>query len=194
EPITPIIDKVRQLYFDYGVSTILVIGGSGDYFDVADTVIAMENFQPSDVTNQAKIIAQQHLSDRLTEGGDKFGQITARIPLPESIDPSQGKRAVKVKVRDVDEVAFGTEEIDLGAVEQIVETGQLKAITAAIVYAKKNYLDRHRTLTKILDQVMIDITEKGLDILTEFPQGDLVLFRRFELAAALNRLRSLKVK
>lgn len=193
EPITPFIDKIRQLYTDYGVSTILVMGGSGDYFDVADTVIAMENFQPFDVTNQAKMIAQQHLNDRLQEGGETFGQITPRIPLAESIDPSRGNRLVKVKVRDVDEVAFGTEDIDLAAVEQIVEPGQLRAIAAAIVYAKTHYLDRNRTLPDILDQIMADIAEKGLDILTEFPQGDLVLFRRFELAAALNRLRSLKV-
>ncbi|MEO1070616.1 MAG: ABC-ATPase domain-containing protein, partial [Cyanobacteria bacterium J06638_6] len=41
EPITPFIDQIRQLYDDYGVSTILVMGGSGDYFDVADTVIGL---------------------------------------------------------------------------------------------------------------------------------------------------------
>jgi hypothetical protein len=40
---------------------------------------------------------------------------------------------------------------------------------------------------------MTDIQANGLDILTEFPQGDLALFRRFELAAALNRLRTLQV-
>jgi predicted ABC-class ATPase len=61
EPITPFIDKVRQLYTDYGVSTILVMGGSGDYFDVADTVIAMENFQPEDVTEKAKAIAKANI-------------------------------------------------------------------------------------------------------------------------------------
>ncbi|HAC65938.1 MAG TPA: ATPase [Cyanothece sp. UBA12306] len=193
EPITPFIDKVHQLYLDYGVSTILVMGGSGDYFEVADQVIAMDNFQPLDVTNQAKIIAKQHLNDRLKEGGEKFGEITPRIPLPESIDPSRGKWAVKVKVRGVDEVNFGTEDIDLGDVEQIVEQGQLKAIAAAIVYAKNKHLDHDLTLPEILDQVMADITDQGLDVLTEFPQGDLALFRRFELAAALNRLRSLKV-
>ncbi|KAB1986390.1 ATPase, partial [Haemophilus parainfluenzae] len=48
EPITPFIDKVRQLYLDYGISTVLVIGGSGDYFDAADTVIAMDEFRPRD--------------------------------------------------------------------------------------------------------------------------------------------------
>lgn len=194
EPITPFIDKICQLYDDYGVSTILVMGGSGDYFDVADTVIAMENFQPDDVTAKAKEIAQQHVAERMAEGGKQFGQITPRVPLPESIDPSRGKRAVKVKVRDVDEVAFGTEDIDLSSVEQIVETGQLRAIAEAIVYAKKEYLNGRKTLPEILDEVMADIDAQGLDVLSPMVAGDFVRFRRFEFAAALNRLRSLKVK
>ena len=194
EPITPFIDKVRQLYTDYGVSTILVMGGSGDYFDVADTVIAMENFQPQDVTEKAKAIAQQHTTERTPEGGEQFGQITPRIPLAESIDPSRGQRDVKLKVRDVDGVVFGTEEIDLSAVEQIVERGQLRAIASAIVYAKEQYINERRTLPEILNCVMADIELQGLDILSNLPEGDLVLFRRFELAAALNRLRTLKVR
>ncbi|MEA5536186.1 ABC-ATPase domain-containing protein [Crocosphaera sp. XPORK-15E] len=193
EPITPFIDKIQQLYTEYGVSTILVMGGSGDYFDVANTVIAMDNFQPHDVTEKAKLIAQQTPNERIREGGKKFGTITPRIPLADSIDPSRGKREVKVKVRDVDEVVFGTEDIDLTAVEQIVETGQLRAIAAAIIYAKNKYMNRQNTLSEILDNVIIDVNSKSLDILSEFPQGDFVLFRRFELAAALNRLRSLKV-
>ncbi|ACK69412.1 conserved hypothetical protein [Gloeothece citriformis PCC 7424] len=193
EPITPLIDKVQQLYTDYGVSTILVMGGSGDYFEVANQVIAMENFQPFDVTKQAKSIAQEYINDRLSEGGKSFGEITPRILLGESIDPSRGRKAVKFKVRDVDEVAFGTEDIDLAAVEQIVESGQLRAIASAIVYAKEKYMNNHRTLPEILEEVMADIQEKGLDVLTDFPQVDLALFRRFELAAAINRLRTLKV-
>lgn len=194
EPITPFIDKVRQLYLEYGVSTILVMGGSGDYFEVADIAIALEDFQPRDVTAEVKAIAREYRSDRLAEGGDAFGEITARIPLPESIDPSQGKRAVKVKVRDEDEVAFGSEEIDLAAVEQIVDTGQVRAIAAAIVYAKEQYADRQRTLAQILDAVLGDLDTRGFDILSPWPQGDLAAFRRFELAAALNRLRSLRVR
>jgi predicted ABC-class ATPase len=193
EPITPFIDKVRQLYTDYDVSTILVMGGSGDYFDVADTVIAMENFQPQDVTEKAKAIAQQHTMERTPEGGNQFGQITPRVPLPESIDPSRGQREVKLKVRDVDEVVFGTEEINLAAVEQIVEAGQLRAIAEAIVYAKEQYINGRSALPEILDCVMADIESEGLDVLSTLPKGDFVLFRRFELAAALNRLRSLKI-
>ncbi|NQE36208.1 ABC-ATPase domain-containing protein [Microcoleus asticus] len=193
EPITPFIDKVRQLYADYGVSTILVMGGSGDYFDVADTVIAMENFQADNVTEKAKEIAKNYSISRAAEGGENFGEITQRVPIPASLDPSRGRRDVRVKVRDVDELAFGTEEIDLGAVEQIVDSGQLRAIAAAMVYAKQQYTDGKRTLSEIIDLVMADIDAQGMDILSPFPEGDFAMFRRFELAAAINRLRSLSV-
>ncbi len=190
EPITPFIDKVRQLYNDYGVSTILVMGGSGDYFDVADRVIAMENFQPQDVTEKAKAIAKDNIMKRTPEGGENFGKITSRVPLSDSIDPSRGQRDVRLKVRDVDEISFGNEAIDLSAVEQLVETGQLKAIAKALVYSKR-YMDSSTTISDILDRVIADINSQGLDILTTLREGDLVLFRRFELAAALNRLRTL---
>ena len=194
EPITPFIDKIQQLDRDYQVSTILVMGGSGDYFDMADTVIAMENFKPYEVTEKAKQIAAENRTERYTEGGEHFGQITPRVPLADSIDPSRGKKEVDVKVRDDDEVSFGNEDIDLAAVEQLVDQSQLRAIGAAIVYAKKQYLDGKRTLPEILDAIEADIEKKGLDIITRSPQHDLAYFRRFELAAALNRLRSLAVK
>ncbi|MEG3927652.1 MULTISPECIES: ABC-ATPase domain-containing protein [unclassified Microcoleus] len=193
EPITPFIDKVRQLYADYGVSTILVMGGSGDYFDVADTVIAMENFQAYNVTEEAKEIAKNYSISRAAEGGENFGKLTQRVPIPASLDPSRGRRDVRVKVRDVDELSFGTEEIDLGYVEQLVDSGQLRAIAAAMVYAKQQYMDGKRTLSEIIDLVMADIDAQGMDILSPFPEGDFAMFRRFELAAAINRLRSLSV-
>ncbi|MEG5031683.1 ABC-ATPase domain-containing protein [Microcoleus sp. AT3-D2] len=193
EPITPFIDKVKLLYADCGVSTILVMGGSGDYFDVADTVIALENFQANNVTKKAKEIAKNYSITRADEGGENFGEITQRVPIPASLDPSRGRRDVRVKVRDVDELAFGTEEIDLGAVEQIVDSGQLRAIAAAMVYAKQQYMDGKRTLSEIIDLVMANIDAQGMDILSPFPEGDFAMFRRFELAAAINRLRSLSV-
>ena len=191
EPITPFIDKVKQLSENYGVSTILVMGGSGDYFEVADTVIAMQNFQPDDVTEKAKAIAQQYTDSRTPEGGKEFGKITPRIPLKESIDPSYRHREVRFKVRDVDEMLFGGEDIDLSAVEQIVDKAQSRAIATAMVYAQRQYIDGKRTLAEILQLVMADIESKGLDVLTPFPQCDLAKFRQLELAAAINRLRSL---
>ncbi len=194
EPITPFVDRVRQLYDQHGVSTILVVGGSGDYFDVADTVIAMENYVPREVTQEARTIAASFQARRWPEGGDSFGALTPRVPLQQSIDPSKGRREVNVKSQGVRTILFGTEAIDLDAVEQLVDPSQTRALAAALVYARHNYMDGRRTLSELLALVMEDIEKKGLDVLSPYPVGDHALFRRYELAAALNRLRTLAVK
>ncbi|MFO7849290.1 MAG: ABC-ATPase domain-containing protein [Spirochaetia bacterium] len=192
EPITPFIDKVRQLYTDLGVSTVLVIGGSGDYFDVADTVISMNAYVPEDVTAEAKEIAGKYRTERSREGGDSFGRIVERAPIPSGIDPSKGKRDVKITVRGPRIIEFGTERIDLTSIEQLIHPGQARAIAEAMVSAKK-MMDGKKTLKELLDEVMSRIDREGLDAVGGKKPGDLVRFRRLELAAALNRLRSFKV-
>jgi len=193
EPITPFVDKVRQLRDDYGISTILVMGGSGDYFDVADTVIALDDYRPQDVTQQAKAIAATYQTERQAEGGTTFGTFSPRILSPDSIDASKGKRAVSLKSRATDEIRLGTQEIDLSAVEQLVESGQVKAIAAALVYAQDCYVDGQRSLAAVLDAVVADVETHGLDCLSDRLTGEFVSFRPLELAAALNRLRTLKI-
>ncbi len=207
EPITPFVDKIRQLYADYGVSSVLVMGGSGDYFEVADTVIAMTEFEPSDVTEQARAIAAQYATHRTPEGGASFGVIHPRILQAKRLDAKfhpkfhskhskdsqDNPRGPKLKVRDVNELIFGAETIDLSAVEQIREVGQLRAIGAAVAYLQQHYLNGRRSLPQIIDAVMADLEAGGLDILTHSPQGDLAAFRPFELAAVVNRLRSLEI-
>ena len=194
EPITPFIDRVRQLHDEYSVSSILVIGGSGDYFDVADTVIAMENYLPKDVSSEAKKIAVRYRTERQSEGGDRFGPLTPRIPLSRSIDPSKGRREVSIKTRGLQTVQFGSQEIDLTAVAQLVDSSQTRALAAALVYARETYMDRTRSIREVLDLVMNDIHQKGLDVLHRKPLEDYASFRKFEMAAALNRLRTLEVK
>lgn len=193
EPITPFIDKIRQLYQELGISTILVMGGSGDYFDVADCVIAMESYRPQEVTTQAKAVAAQYATHRNAEGGNRFGQLQPRRIQPDSIDPSRGRRDVSLRVRGLDGFSLGHEDVDLSAVEQLVETSQLEAIAAAIVYAQRHGINGQMTLREGLGQVIADIEQYGLDCLDHRLRGDFALFRAQELAAAINRLRSLKV-
>src|SRR5919107_1025161 len=54
EPISPFIDLVRPLHRTLGVSTVVVVGGVGDYLDVADRVILLEDYVPSDATPRAR--------------------------------------------------------------------------------------------------------------------------------------------
>ncbi len=193
EPITPFIDKVEQLHTDHGISTVLVIGGSGDYFDVADTVICMAEYLPEDVTGEASRIAEKYRAERSREGGREFGRLIRRIPSGESLDPSRGKREVKIDARGMNSIQFGREDIDLSGIEQIVSMSQTRAIGDAVNYSRR-YMDGRKTLGEITALVESDINTRGLDILSPWPVGNYAGFRKLELAAAINRLRTLKVK
>ena len=196
EPITPFIDKVRQLYSDLEVSTILVIGGSGDYFDVADTVIMMDEYKAHDVTEEAKEISVDYETQREKEGGEKFGEILKRAPKPQSINPRKGKK-VKIKSRGDEAIQFGSENINLHNVEQIVDNSQTRAIGDLIFYAlRENIIDGEKNISEILKILEEKIENKGLEIASPFrshPQGNYARPRTLEIAAALNRLRTLKV-
>jgi predicted ABC-class ATPase len=193
EPITPFVDKVEQLHRDLGVSTVLVIGGSGDYFETANSVICMGNYEPEDVTARARAIAERTRSERAREGGERMGELRPRVPLAQSFDPSRGKRDVKISARGTREVVFGTHAIDLTAVDQVVDESQTRAIGEGILLATR-FMDGRRTLSEVLDRVDAEIAERGLEALSSYPRGDLAAFRRMELAAAINRLRTLEVR
>ena len=88
EPITPFLSKIKALA-DLKVSCILVIGGSGDYFSVADTILCMEDFAAKDVTSEAHAIAQQFGDVPAVCNASAYGQVTARTPTaihPASVD------------------------------------------------------------------------------------------------------------
>lgn len=196
EPITPFIDQVHNIYQKLGTSSILVMGGSGDYFEVADTVIMMDSYQPFLVTEKAREIIQSRKDLRTVETPDSFKPVTGRIPLPSSINPYRRGRK-KVKSMGLDNIIFGFYDIDLSAVEQIVDTSQVNAISDIIIYALgKKYIDGKNTITAALEMVFKDIEKSGLDIISDFRgqhPGSYAMPRKFEVAAALNRLRTLKV-
>ncbi|MDD5555775.1 MAG: ABC-ATPase domain-containing protein [bacterium] len=192
EPITPFIDKVRQLHRDLGVSTILVMGGAGDYFEVADTVIMMDEYLPKDVTAEARRIAAEGGTGRAFEGGERFGAVRPRRPLPESLDASRGRREASVAAKGLHAIAFGRSTIDLSFVEQLVDISQTRAVGDIILHAARRCLDGSRTLAEALALVERDLREKGMDILSPYRRGDYAMPRMLEVAAAINRLRTLR--
>jgi predicted ABC-class ATPase len=193
EPITAFIDRVSQMAAN-GVSSILVLGGSGDYFDVADVVIRMDAYRPRDVSNEAKKIARQKPTGRRPETTDSWPLLRPRVPLATSLNPRKGKRAVNIKGRALRAVLFGTEEIDMTGVAQLVDEGQLRAIGLALNLAREKFMDGEQTIPEVISDVIMEINKKGLDGLDRRLSGDLTSFRGYELAAALNRLRTLRVK
>ncbi|MDX9787371.1 MAG: ABC-ATPase domain-containing protein [Desulfobacterales bacterium] len=193
EPITPFIDKVAQLYRDKGVSTILVMGGSGDYFNVADHVIRMSDYQPLDVTALARKIAAAGKERRRPEGGTHFGKTRDRCPLALSFDPFRINRRQKITATRLREILFGETVVDMWDVEQLVDISQTRAIGYAIQYATR-FMNGNRTMKEILALLIEELEKNGLDMLPPYTTGDLARFREIELAAAINRMRTLKIR
>ena len=194
EPITPFIDKVRQMFRDYGVSTILVMGGSGDYFDVADSVVMMDEYRPLDVSAEARSIVAKHPSRRRAEGGDSFGRVLTRRPRPRSFDARRGRRAVKIDARGLRKLSYGRTDVDLSALEQLVDSSQTRAIGLAIHHMATRHFPDDLALEQALARLMDELDSKGLDVLSPFRVGNLARPRRYEVAMAVNRMRTLTVR
>jgi predicted ABC-class ATPase len=198
EPITPLIDQVRPLFDQYGVSTILVMGGCGDYLAIADRVIAMQEFRPADVTDQARAIVAELPNARVAADGDRFGPLPDRRVSTQLLTPHNPTKPHRGKVQGAT-IRFYEQEVDLGAVAELIEVGQLKTLAAAIVAIDQGWFESQLGKAKTVplvellaafDQLLVD--ERGLDRLTTGRSGDLVRVRSIELAAALNRLRHQK--
>jgi predicted ABC-class ATPase len=192
EPITPFVDRVRALHREYGVSTVLVIGGSGDYLDVADTVIVMDAYRPTDATQRARDVARRHPTGRENLTATPLVPPARRTPVPGSVDTSRGRRGVYVRTHGAGRITLGRTELDLGAVEQLDDPHATRAVARALAHLVGE-MDGRATVPELLTALEKRIASQGLDVLTPSPWGDLAAFRRHELAAALNRLPTLEI-
>ncbi len=192
EPIVPLVDRVRELRERFGVSVVIAVGGAGEYLDVADTVILMENYVPVDATARAREVVAKYPSHR-SRVPPPMRPPRQRIVLPKGFSPEKAPGKENIKVRDKT-LIFGRQEIELWGVEQIILPAQMRAIGKAMAYMSR--LVGRKSLSQLLDAVDDAVSEGGLSVLATggVVPPDWAQFRRFELAAAINRMRSLTVR
>ena len=191
EPITPMVDRIEELRDDLGVSTIVVVGGTGDYLDVADLVLRMDGFRPSDVTRQARDTAALVPTGRTTEVRRPLELGPVRTIDRTSVNPARGRRAVHVKAPDERTLLFGREIIDVQALEQVVGRGQLQAIGLVLAsVVRSGPGDRVIDVREAIEEAL----REGLDSFDDRRTGDLMACRSYEAIAVLNRLRTLRVR
>ncbi len=194
EPITPFVDRVAGLYRDLGVSTVLVMGGSGDYFAVADTVVMMDGWTARDRTRDALRIAREIPGARRDEAAGPVPRPARRAVRPESLDPSRGHREVKLAARARHRLQFGAVDIDLEALSQLVDISQTRAIGEILVFLRRRAGEGEFSVGDLLDHVCREMELGGLDAVAGRPVGYLATPRRYEIAGALNRLRGGKFR
>lgn len=196
EPITPFIDRVESLYRDLGVSTILVAGSSGSYFQVADTVIQMKEYVPVDITLQAKKAAQGYGMDT-SHGADKDVQKfpvyrDKRCPLPDQGLKRQDR--IKLKALGTGELLLDRESVELRYLEQLKDSEQTMALAFILKYVQLKLLDGKKSIRQTGDLLEHMFDEKGLEGLFERGEvpASLARPREQEILACINRYRKLR--
>lgn len=194
EPITPFIELVRSIYEEKDISTIIVVGSSGEYFDIADTVIQMDNYEPKDVTLKAKELSTGAILNRINNRDIKVNIDFDRKVLKGSIE--KGPKGVKIKTLGIDGLSINKEDINLRSVEQIVDREQVTSIGNMMKWAEDKIINNNLTLIEVADRILEEVKEKGLIQMSGMKggSGNLALPRKQEIMAAFNRYRKLKIK
>ncbi|MGF1748311.1 MULTISPECIES: P-loop domain-containing protein [Vibrio] len=188
EPITPFVDRVGQLRDELDISTIIVMGGSGDYLDVANTVIQMHDYQAIDVTEKAQEVVKLHPSERQNESEKPLEMIPPRHVDSEHLMSILAEGKFRVSGKGGNSLRFGKETIDLKALEQLESNAELNAIGWLIFQ-----LAQQPGWSEHPPKAILTLLEG--DWSSRMPNsGDLAKPRVIDALSALNRLRSAKMR
>ena len=192
EPITPFIDRILELYQEYGISTVIVAGSSGAYFHIADTIIQMDRYEPKEITKLAKETAKDFPA---MSGMENSAEKPVFVRCPGQGRGFKPNDRIKMKTMGKEMVQINRETIDLRYVEQLADTEQVSALGYCVRYAEKHLFQGKDTIQNVVDKLEEKICREGLSSLCESNTSvaNLALPRRQEIFACLNRYRGLNL-
>lgn len=188
EPITPLVDRIGQIRDELDVSTMIVMGGSGDYLDVADTVIQMHDYQAVDVTEKAKQVIQQHPTERVNECESPLEAFRPRSINRGALQKILADGKFRVSAKGIDSLRFGKEFTDLRALEQLESSSEINAI-GWLWFQLAQMPGWSNNPAKEIDAML-----KSNWFASMPNQGDLAKPRVLDVMAALNRMRKTQFK
>ncbi|ACV67821.1 ABC-ATPase domain-containing protein [Desulfohalobium retbaense] len=193
EPITPFLDRIQELYTAFGVSTILVMGGSGDYLSEADTVLKLQTYEASVVTEEARAVMDRFPRQRRREISAPLTRRSSRLVASACL--ALGPRD-KVRSKGTSQVTFGKSSIDLACVEQLLDPSQTRSV-AAILRMLPAFLEPNGgQIREAVEEILAQVVKQGVDSLGakrgRHP-GDLAMVRSQEVLAAISRYRRLQL-
>jgi predicted ABC-class ATPase len=194
DPVVPFAERVRELWERAGISTVLVAGGAGAFLAVADRVIRMRAYRPEDVTEEARAVVARTPDPELPrEERPALVPPAGRVLTPDPI-PYRGRR-LEVRVRGPRTLSVGGQLVDLGALPQLVDPAQVRAL-ADMLPKVAQYADGRRTLAEAVAEVFQDLDRLGFAAISPWPggcPGDYARPRPFEVSAVLSRVPGLGV-
>lgn len=182
EPIIPLLSHMKKMHEQAGISTILVAGSSSAFFSQADCILAMDEYEPKDITALVHEKLKEHGTGQIELANKDWSKPAKSMQIKTGKDNGR----LKVKTKAKDKLLFDHKEIDARAIEQIVEEGQLKMAGYLLALLSKKYSQQTLDLPEVLQQAK----DVYIDELLESGQGkDLSEIRLQEIPAVFGRIR-----
>ncbi len=192
--IAPLAQRARHMVDDLGVSIVVAGAASvAEFIPVADTILRIDEYAVYDVTQAAKALDPAQFQIEEDPNPPDFAQERNRWVVPSSIDSSKGTDDQHIVAESIELLRFGRGLINLQNITQMADKHQTATIGLILYYARLRYMDESRPLREVMDLIDRDLGTEGLEVLSRDLRGDLARPRRYEIAAALNRLSSLRV-
>lgn len=202
EPITPFLERARDLYEQAGISAILVAGSSGAFFYIADKILQMDCYRPVDITEQVKALCKEYTAPRIQAPGFTVPEFKRILPAfcrtGKPDDQRGGKRPgndsrhehMKIKTFGKDSFSVDKETVDLRYVEQLVDSEQTNALAHLLRYGLEQVVDGKHTVRQTVRILSDLLDKKGWEPFcgSYIPCG-LAKPRKQEIYACLNRFR-----
>lgn len=191
EPITPFIERARDLYEKAGISTIMVAGSSGAFFYLADRILLMDTYRAKEITDEVKAVCANHPAPSIHAPGFQIPEFKRVLP---AFHRAQGRDSrhdqMKVKSFGVDSLSLDRETVDVRYLEQLIDAEQTMALAYLMRYCLENLLDGKRTVRQVVGTAMEVLEKKGWEAFCRgYVPGGLAKPRVQELYACLNRFR-----
>lgn len=189
EPITPFLERARDLYEKAGISTILVAGSSGAFFHIADTVIQMDSYKALDITKKVEALCQKYPLFHSPAPAFIMPEYSRIMTAPALKGDSY--KELKLKVYGRDSFSLGKETIDLRYIEQLVDSEQTAALGQLLKYARENFIDNKKSLSQIIALLEKKLEKEGLTGIcsSSYTPCGLAMPRRQEIYSCFNRYR-----
>ena len=196
EPITPFLERARDLYEKAGISTILVVGSCGSYFYIADQIIQMDNYCPVDITEKTRKLLKEYKKTDCEAEGFALPSEKRSISFGRSVVRRKNYRGTgmveeheKLKVMGRESLMLGKEQLDLRYLEQLADREQTQTLGYLLKYAKEQYSGKTTDLTALMESLIRKLEKEGIGSVSgqkEIPAG-MAMPRRQEIYACFNR-------
>ena len=216
EPIRSFVSQARALYEGLGVSSVLVIGGSGEPFRVADRVLVLDAYRPVERTADARaLVADRRIAAATPADVSRLkASVERERPLPWG-PAGAGRRAEgrdqragfgpRVRATGARTILVDRVPLELNALESMRDLSQARFLADVLAWrfrertgGRELSRDGSRGNAGAANQPVADLrrefegawTRGGFDTFTGRADGDGAAVRFLDVLSAVNRLRS----